>query len=216
EARSGGVALASMRRQAAATSATWRAWGAVSVRLRGAADVAGDEAGRGKGMSMEVTSCRTAGPCFRASGGCGRRGGRCSPAQGELRPDSCGRGRAAATRRPPAVTRPSRKPLQVRGRCRRVDMIAARYGAPEPSGTPHNFQRERLHMVSAKAAAVALLVLGVVPAGVSAAEGGQWHVGVSGGTLGISPEVGYRFGGHGGLRLNGGFYDYDRSEEIDD
>jgi len=71
-------------------------------------------------------------------------------------------------------------------------------------------------MVSAKAAAVALLVLGVVPAGVSAAEGGQWHVGVSGGTLGISPEVGYRFGGHGGLRLNGGFYDYDRSEEIDD
>lgn len=71
-------------------------------------------------------------------------------------------------------------------------------------------------MVSARAAAVALLALGAVPAGVSAAEGGQWHAGASVGTLGISPEVGYRFGEHGGLRLNGGFYDYDRSEEIDD
>src|SRR5690606_1148066 len=71
-------------------------------------------------------------------------------------------------------------------------------------------------MGSARAAAVALLALGAVPAGVSAAEGGQWHAGASVGTLGISPEVGYRFGEHGGLRLNGGFYDYDRSEEIDD
>jgi hypothetical protein len=52
--------------------------------------------------------------------------------------------------------------------------------------------------------------------GAMAAEGGIWSVGVSGGTLGISPEVGYRFGEHGGLRLNGGFFDYDRSEEIDD
>ncbi len=71
-------------------------------------------------------------------------------------------------------------------------------------------------MVPARVAAVALLALGAIPAGVSAAEGGQWHAGVSGGTLGISPEVGYRFGSHGGLRLNGGFFDYDRSEEIDD
>jgi hypothetical protein len=72
-------------------------------------------------------------------------------------------------------------------------------------------------MVSARVAAVALVALaGAVPVAAGAAEGGQWHVGVSGGTLGISPEVGYRFGSHTGLRVNGGFLDYDRSEEIDD
>jgi hypothetical protein len=69
-------------------------------------------------------------------------------------------------------------------------------------------------MVSIRAAVVALLALGAVPA--MAAEGGQWHVGVGGGTLGISPEVGYRFGSHAGVRVNGGFFDVDRDEEIDD
>ncbi|HUG71964.1 MAG TPA: hypothetical protein VMK82_00945, partial [Steroidobacteraceae bacterium] len=49
-----------------------------------------------------------------------------------------------------------------------------------------------------------------------AADGGRVHVGVSGGTLGISPEVGYRFGEHAGLRVNGGFFNYDRNENIDD
>ncbi len=71
-------------------------------------------------------------------------------------------------------------------------------------------------MVSARKAMVVLLALGGIPLAAGAAEGGQWHVGVSGGTLGISPEVGYRFGSHTGLRLNGGFLDFDRSEEIDD
>ncbi len=71
-------------------------------------------------------------------------------------------------------------------------------------------------MVSARAATLALVALGAIPALASAAEGGQWHVGASVGTLGISPEAGYRFGEHVGLRANGGFYDYDRSEEIDD
>lgn len=69
-------------------------------------------------------------------------------------------------------------------------------------------------MVSIRTAAVALLALGAVPA--MAAEGGQWHVGVGGGTLGITPEVGYRFGSHAGVRVNGGFFDIDRDEEIDD
>jgi hypothetical protein len=50
----------------------------------------------------------------------------------------------------------------------------------------------------------------------STAEEGQWTVGVSGGTNGISPEIGFRFGGSFGLRANGGFLDYSRSEEIDD
>jgi hypothetical protein len=72
-------------------------------------------------------------------------------------------------------------------------------------------------MFRAKAAAGALAVVAMLGAGgAAAAEGGVWSLGVSGGTLGISPELGYRFGEHGGLRLNGGFLDYDRSEEIDD
>lgn len=74
-------------------------------------------------------------------------------------------------------------------------------------------------MVSVRVLAAALVALvGMVPFTTNAAEGegGQWHVGVSGGTLGISPELGYRFGRHTGLRVNGGFFDYDRSEEIDD
>lgn len=72
-------------------------------------------------------------------------------------------------------------------------------------------------MFRARAVAGALAVAAMLGAGgAAAADGGVWSVGVSGGTLGISPEVGYRFGEHGGLRLNGGFLDYDRSEEIDD
>ena len=72
-------------------------------------------------------------------------------------------------------------------------------------------------MTSAKAAACALLAAAMFQsAGASAAEGGNWSAGVSGGTLGISPEVGYRFNRAFGLRANGGFFNYDRSEEIDD
>jgi hypothetical protein len=72
-------------------------------------------------------------------------------------------------------------------------------------------------MTSAKAAACALVAAAMFQsASASAAEGGNWSVGVSGGTLGISPEVGYRFNRAFGLRANGGFFNYDRSEEIDD
>lgn len=70
----------------------------------------------------------------------------------------------------------------------------------------------RARVVAGALAVMAMLGTG----GAMAAEGGIWSLGVSGGTLGISPEVGYRFGEHGGLRLNGGFFDYDRNEEIDD
>lgn len=51
---------------------------------------------------------------------------------------------------------------------------------------------------------------------VSAAEGGKWVVGVSGGTLGIGPEIGYRYGEHVGVRANAGFFNYSHSEDIDD
>jgi len=72
-------------------------------------------------------------------------------------------------------------------------------------------------MTSAKAAACALVAATLFQAAsVSAAEGGKLSVGASVGTLGISPEVGYRFNRAFGLRANGGFLDYDRTEDIDD
>ena len=72
-------------------------------------------------------------------------------------------------------------------------------------------------MVVARAAVGALVVGAMLGAATAAAAAdGRWSVGVSGGTLGISPEVGYRFSQHGGLRLNGGFFDYDSNEEVDD
>lgn len=72
-------------------------------------------------------------------------------------------------------------------------------------------------MSSVKAAACALVAAALFhSAGAAAAEGGNWSVGVSGGTIGISPEVGYRFNRAVGVRANGGFFDYDRTEEIDD
>lgn len=72
-------------------------------------------------------------------------------------------------------------------------------------------------MSSVKAAACALVAAALFhSAGAAAAEGGNWSVGVSGGTIGISPEIGYRFNRAVGVRVNGGFFDYDRTEEIDD
>jgi hypothetical protein len=72
-------------------------------------------------------------------------------------------------------------------------------------------------MFPARIAACALLALGGSQlASAADSEGGHWKVGVSGGTLGLSPEVGYRFNRFLGLRANGGFFNYDRSEELDD
>jgi hypothetical protein len=71
-------------------------------------------------------------------------------------------------------------------------------------------------MSSFKFVAAAMLALsaGAYSAGTLCAEG-QWVVGVSGGTNGIAPEIGYR-GEHLGIRANGGFLDYNRTENIDD
>ena len=63
---------------------------------------------------------------------------------------------------------------------------------------------------------VAFLALssGAYSAGALSADG-HWVVGVSGGTNGIAPEIGYR-GEHFGVRANGGFLNYSRTENIDD
>jgi hypothetical protein len=67
--------------------------------------------------------------------------------------------------------------------------------------------------LSATGAVLALLSC-ALPA---AAEDGHWTLGVSGGTLGIGPELAYRFNEHVGLRANMGQYSYDlEEEELDD
>lgn len=71
-------------------------------------------------------------------------------------------------------------------------------------------------MKTARLAAAAMLAAALFQAPAALAQDGRLVLGVSGGTIGISPEVGYRFGERTGLRLNGGFFDYDRNEEIDD
>lgn len=65
-----------------------------------------------------------------------------------------------------------------------------------------------------KSGMLAVALLGAA-AGVNAAEG-SWSVGVTGGTLGIGPQVGYRFSEHAGVRASATFFDYDRQEDIDD
>lgn len=44
----------------------------------------------------------------------------------------------------------------------------------------------------------------------------HWTLGVSGGSLGIGPEVAYRFNSHAGLRGNAGFYSYSHNDDLDD
>jgi hypothetical protein len=61
-------------------------------------------------------------------------------------------------------------------------------------------------------AAVAL----ATAAGANAAEDSKWVVGVTGGTLGIGPELGYRYNERVGVRADAAFFSYDRNEEIDD
>jgi hypothetical protein len=45
---------------------------------------------------------------------------------------------------------------------------------------------------------------------------GQWSVGVTGGSLGIGPQLSYRPNDHVGVRANGTFLGVGRDEEIDD
>jgi len=48
------------------------------------------------------------------------------------------------------------------------------------------------------------------------ADEGRLAIGITGGTLGIGPEVSYRFSDKVGLRANGGFYDYNDTDDLDD
>ncbi len=48
------------------------------------------------------------------------------------------------------------------------------------------------------------------------AADGKVAIGLTGGTLGLGPEVSFRVAQKLGVRLNGGFYDYDHSDELDD
>jgi hypothetical protein len=48
------------------------------------------------------------------------------------------------------------------------------------------------------------------------AEDGSLAIGATGGTLGLGPEISYRFNDHVGIRVNGGFYDYDDTDDLDD
>jgi hypothetical protein len=50
----------------------------------------------------------------------------------------------------------------------------------------------------------------------ASAEDGKLAIGVTGGTLGLGPEISWRFSEHIGLRANGGFYDYDDTDDLDD
>jgi hypothetical protein len=58
--------------------------------------------------------------------------------------------------------------------------------------------------------------MGCATGALAAEADGKWVVGVSGGTLGIGPEIGYRYGAHAGVRASAGFLNFDHSEEIDD
>jgi hypothetical protein len=48
------------------------------------------------------------------------------------------------------------------------------------------------------------------------AEDGRLAVGATAGTLGLGPEVSYRFNERVGLRANGGFFDYSDTDDLDD
>lgn len=67
-----------------------------------------------------------------------------------------------------------------------------------------------------KPAIAALVGLGISAALPALAEEGSLAVGVSGGTLGIGPEISWRFSEHAGLRASGGFFDASRNDELDD
>lgn len=45
---------------------------------------------------------------------------------------------------------------------------------------------------------------------------GNWSIGALGGSLGLGAQVGYRFGDHVGVRVDGASYDYDRTVNVDD
>ena len=52
--------------------------------------------------------------------------------------------------------------------------------------------------------------------GACAADQGQWTLGLSGGTLGVGPEIAYRYGPNLGMRVNAGYFSYNRDQTLDD
>lgn len=72
-------------------------------------------------------------------------------------------------------------------------------------------------MKKAKIATLTCCALAALGSSIAAqAEDGKWTLGVAGGTLGIGPEIAYRYNERFGMRLNGGFYSHDQDEELDD
>jgi hypothetical protein len=67
-----------------------------------------------------------------------------------------------------------------------------------------------------KSGIAVVAALGMAAALPSFAEDGSVAVGVTGGTLGLGPEVSWRFSEHAGLRANGGFFNASRNEDLDD
>lgn len=61
-----------------------------------------------------------------------------------------------------------------------------------------------------------VLVAAATTAMPAAAEDGRFILGVSGGTLGVGPELAYRFSDRLGVRVNGGFLNHNDSENLDD
>lgn len=64
--------------------------------------------------------------------------------------------------------------------------------------------------------AAGVVFAGCLAAAPAAQAEGNFALGISGGTLGIGPELSYRFNRALGVRLSGGFYDYTHSDELDD
>jgi hypothetical protein len=52
--------------------------------------------------------------------------------------------------------------------------------------------------------------------GAAVAQDNGWSVGVTGGTLGVGPQVAFRPNEHFGIRANAGFLSVSRDEEVDD